>query len=262
MKRMVALALASLAAVALAAAPSQAASRRRTQARPRRTAVCVVVRSTARQQRRRAKARARRARRMVLRCRGVRGARGRQGPRGRDGAPGPAGPQGPPGAQGPQGPQGPAGPVGTAMRSARVSAAERTSSTTFAPLATPGPSVVVDVPASGAILVAASVVAADGDGLVGLYEDGRPFAAATGWCSSELPGTLFEAPADAADDPVRYSTAAGGLMGCLNFGPPLALLLETTPGRHTYELRYALDDCGCSTEVTFSDRRLWVTPLP
>jgi hypothetical protein len=48
---------------------------------------------------------------------------------------------------------------------------------------------------------------------------------------------------------------------CATVGAPSPVTFQTTPGAHTYELRYAF--CGCSgTEVTFSNRRLWVNPIP
>jgi hypothetical protein len=47
--------------------------------------------------------------------------------------------------------------------------------------------------------------------------------------------------------------------GCAS-AAPAPVYFTTTTGTHSYELRYLY--CGCSgTEATFSQRRLWVTPL-
>ena len=54
---------------------------------------------------------------------------------------------------------------------------------------------------------------------------------------------------------------AAPTFGCGSNGPPGPVLFETTPGEHTYSLRYA--DCGCDpADAEFSDRTLTVAPRP
>jgi hypothetical protein len=198
--------------------------------------------------------------------RGPAGAKGRTGPKGKTGPQGRAGPTGPTGATGPQGATGPAGSTVTAgtSRYAEIATAESTSSMGFVALATPGPSVTVSVPPSGTIQVAASTQATDGDGAVSLFQDGvqMPGQAPAGLCAGPG-GTLFDAPGETAS-PGPFSTP--GIFspyGCASVGPPGAVTFQTTPGAHTYELRYAFVNCGCSgTQATFSNRRLWVNPIP
>lgn len=208
---------------------------------------------------------------------------GKQGKQGRPGAGGPAGPKGDSGAPGqngqsgatgPQGPVGPQGPQGVpglaagAPRYAEVRTAERTSSETYVRLTTPGPSVTVVVQTSGTIQVAASSYVADGDGAVSLYEDGEQMpgqapgdlGGGTGFCSGP-DGVLFDAPAISSDTFGPFGTPGVLNFGyCATVGAPGFVTFQTTPGRHTYELRYAF--CGCTgTEATFSNRRLWVYPI-
>ncbi|HST37894.1 MAG TPA: hypothetical protein VLK58_00220 [Conexibacter sp.] len=206
---------------------------------------------------------------------GTAGATGPAGTNGRDGATGPlgpVGPGGPAGPDGPEGPEGPEGPPGVAAgvpRYAIVTTAESTSSETYVQLTTPGPSVTVTVQASGTIQVAASAEAADDDGAVSLYEDGvqMPGQApgdldeGTGPCSGPN-GVLFDAPVGSTGGiPGPYGTPGGLNFGfCAAIGAPGFVTFQTTPGRHTYELRYAY--CGCAgTQVTFSNRKLWVYPI-
>jgi hypothetical protein len=199
--------------------------------------------------------------------RGPAGSKGRTGPKGKTG---PQGGTGPTGATGPQGPTGPAGSTVSAgtSRYAEVAAAESTSSAGFVPLTTPGPSVTVSVPPSGTIQVAASTEATDGDGAVSLYQDGSqlagqtPYNANAPYCSGP-DGTLFDAPGSIAG-PGPFSTPGIlGVLGCATVGAPGPVLFQTTPGTHTYELRYAFANCGCGgTQATFSNRRLWVNPIP
>lgn len=273
MKRAIVLASTIICAAAPLAAPAAGKTATKTQTtRPKRAGVCVVVvkpgaRTTA--------PRGRRVRRSP-RCRGPRGARGPRGragprgPRGADGRNGANGTNGANGATGPAGPKGDKGDPGAPWAGTRyghVSAAVTTSAASFQALG--GPVVTVTAPASGTIQIAASVVAAGGDGVVSVYEDGAPLAGQNDLCASDgadyLANVLLDAQASVFDpDPVRFSTSGGVsvLGGCSGFGPPAPLVFQTAPGRHTYELRYAHFGCGCSTEVTFSDRRLWVTPLP
>jgi collagen triple helix repeat protein len=251
MKRTIVLVLAAVCAAALAAVPAAQGAARRTS---RSGAACVVVRTTKRGVTRR-----------VVRCRGPRGARGKAGPRGATGprgADGAAGKDGAAGSQGAQGPQGPAGPpAGGATRYGVVRAAEATESLDFTQLTTPGPSLTVGVPLSGTIQVAASVEVVDDDGAVSLYEDGNQIAGQGSFCDGP-PGTLFDAPFLDPSMPGPFGTPGSrGVFGCTTVGAPGFVLFQTTPGTHTYELRYA--SCDCTPDpTTFSNRRLWIAPLP
>jgi hypothetical protein len=194
---------------------------------------------------------------------GKTGASGAKGDKGDAGATGATGPQGPAGQTGATGPAG-TGAVTTSF--AVVPTAQSTSSTTFVPLTTPGPSVSVTVPASGFVQVTASAATnADGDGAVALFLDGtlvdRPGSELCGGGA----GTLFDTLGDslALATPAVFGTPGTfGTFGCFTIGSPGPVVLAASPGPHTFELRYALTSCGCSTLATFSDRRLWVTPLP
>lgn len=204
--------------------------------------------------------------------RGATGPSGSQGPAGTPGGNGANGPQGPAGRDGATGPAGPEGPPGLAAgtpRYAIVRAAESTSSETYVQLATPGPSVTVTVQTSGTIMVAASSMGADDDGAVSLYEDdvqmpgqagGDHDGTGFGPCSGP-DGVLFDVPATGTDAIGPFGTPAVFSIGfCAGVGAPGWVTFQTTPGRHTYELRYAY--CGCAgTQATFSERKLWVYPI-
>jgi hypothetical protein len=119
-----------------------------------------------------------------------------------------------------------------------------------------GPSVAVQVPSSGLIEVWAQATIADGS--VSLYEDGSQVdgQSPNNICPGP-PGALLAAaggPPFVAATPTAFSIA-----GCGADGPPGSVLFETTPGTHTYSLRYA--DCGCDpADAQFSDRTLRVAP--
>jgi hypothetical protein len=257
-------ALVAVLAVALAGAgPAQAG-------RVARRGVCVVVVKQGSKRSTPPPPSARGGRRSP-RCRGPRGRAGPQGkagPRGRTGAggatgaPGRAGANGAPGRDGATGPQGAPGPASTGTRYTIVRATETTDSPTFVRLATPGPSVTVRVPESGLIQVAASVEAADDDGAVSLYEDGDQMSGQSDICVPGLPGVLFQSPASYFPGGGVFSTPGSmGVLGCGTLGAPGPVLFQTTEGTHTYELRYAT--CDCTPDPTrFSNRRLWVTPMP
>jgi hypothetical protein len=126
-----------------------------------------------------------------------------------------------------------------------------------------GPSVTVSVPASGLIEVWAQAVVY-AEGAVSLFEDGKPLAGQAELCSpQEKTGALFSVSAETGD-PIAVgtpATAAAGICGTL--GAPGPVLFQTTPGTHTYELRYA--SCGCEDAAEaagFTDRRLIVAPRP
>jgi hypothetical protein len=126
-----------------------------------------------------------------------------------------------------------------------------------------GPSVTVGVLSSGLIEVWAQATVS-GEGAVSLFEDGKPLEGQAAFCSpDEDAGVLFAVGLEAGE-PITISTpAAGGVGLCGSLGAPGPVLFQTTPGTHTYELRYA--SCGCEDPAEaagFSDRRLFVAPRP
>jgi hypothetical protein len=196
----------------------------------------------------------------LARQKAAQGPAGPAGPAGASGPAGEAGAAGPAGATGPEGPAGavgPPGPAGTAaIAFAEQAASVSTDSSEYVALG--GPSVEVDVPASGLIEVAAQATLPDGsdDGAVALFEDG-----------DLMPGQATDCGPSGAVALFSLSSFGGETVGgtpatlpmCATLGAPAAVRFVTTPGPHTYELRYAL--C-CTGTATFEDRRLWVTPLP
>ncbi len=126
-----------------------------------------------------------------------------------------------------------------------------------------GPSVTVAVPASGLIEVWSQAVVY-GEGAVSLFEDGKPLAGQAALCSpQEDTGVLFAVGAEAGEPIAVGTPAAGGVGVCGSLGAPGPVLFQTSPGTHTYELRYA--SCGCEDAAEpagFSDRRLFVAPRP
>ena len=145
----------------------------------------------------------------------------------------------------------------TRVRTAAATGSVTTDSEEFVALAG-GPSVQVTVPPSGLIEVWAQATI-DEDGAVSLYEDGKPMPGQAEFCGPGGPGVLF-ALEGGIGEPVAIGTPAGPGIGlCGSLGAPAPVLFQTTPGTHTYELRYA--DCGCGGEdPAFSDRRLFVGP--
>ncbi len=129
-----------------------------------------------------------------------------------------------------------------------------------------GPSVEVNVPASGLIEVWAQVTM-DGAGTASLYQDGAEMPGQSEVCGApEGGGGLFSGESTAAPgEPTTLGTPAS-LPFCGTEGAPGPVLFQTTPGTHRYELRYA--SCGCSeggpgaSPVTFSARRIYVAPRP
>ena len=197
--------------------------------------------------------------------RGPIGLQGDPGPRGQQGLPGGTGPQGPQGDTGPQGTtgaQGPTGP-GTDFEFGEKTGTVTQNASSYSPF--DGPSVTVTVPASGRIVVAASVTMLL-DGAVGLFEDGALMQDQDpeGLCGGlgSLAGALLVHFYPLGSDPVTLSTPGGAsVAGCgVSTGAPSPMIFETTPGTHTYALQYAT--CGCGGSVDFSNRRLWVAPLP
>lgn len=119
-----------------------------------------------------------------------------------------------------------------------------------------GPSVTVTVPPSGLIEVWAQATLEAGS--VSLYEDGEQMPGQSEDCAPEGAGGAL------------FSGEGGRLVGtpavppfCSASGAPGAVLFQTTPGTHTYELRYATT-CACeeAPAPTISDRRLYVAPRP
>ena len=109
-----------------------------------------------------------------------------------------------------------------------------------------------------------------GDGLVvvvALYEDGRrvPISDELGACTGNpaLGDVLLSAFVGPGGD-VTLSTPGASLFGSACGVPGDAaspVLFESTPGEHTYDLRYA--DCGCDpSDASFSDRTLRVAARP
>jgi hypothetical protein len=145
----------------------------------------------------------------------------------------------------------------TQVRSAFAPDQVTTGSEEFLALAG-GPAVQVTVPASGLIEVWAQATINE-DGAVSFYEDGRPMGGQAELCGPEGPGVLF-AVEGSPGEPLTVATPAGPGIGiCGSLGAPAPVLFQTTPGAHTYELRYA--DCGCGGEdPSFSNRRLFVGP--
>lgn len=126
-----------------------------------------------------------------------------------------------------------------------------------------GPSVTVGVLSSGLIEVWAQATVFN-EGAVSLFEDGKPLEGQAEFCSpDEDAGVLFSVAAETGE-PLTISTPAGGGVGlCGSLGAPGPVLFQTTPGTHTYELRYA--SCGCEDPAEaagFADRRLFVAPRP
>lgn len=126
-----------------------------------------------------------------------------------------------------------------------------------------GPSVTVDVPQSGIVEVAATVTfGTPNDGLVGLFEDGQqvPLRQPAGICGSgDIDEALLSMSTDLGEDVTMSTPPASNLgLGCGTFGSAASpVQIETTPGTHTYSLRYA--DCGCDpSDTTFSNRTLRV----
>lgn len=148
--------------------------------------------------------------------------------------------------------------------SAVAAAAATTESETLVALPG-GPSLGVTVPVSGLIEVWAQATTDEG-GAVSLFEDGQPMA---GQIELELcggkpgSGILFSGGPLESEPTLAIGTPGSLSLGgiCASVGPPGPVLFQTTPGHHTYELRY--ESCGCAgpgSPVTFSNRRLYVAP--
>jgi hypothetical protein len=152
---------------------------------------------------------------------------------------------------------------------AEAGGAVTTSSTASYVALAGGPSVSVSVPqatnapqGTGLIEVAAQAHINDDAGAVALFQDGSPMPGQSDVCDQVVgtPGPALFTSTDGLSG--TWSTPASVAItgNCGSTGPAAPVMFVTTVGQHTYELRYAF--CGCAgTDATFSQRRLWVTPL-
>jgi Collagen triple helix repeat (20 copies) len=215
---------------------------------------------------------------ILARKKQLRGKTGKQGPQGKTGATGPAGaagPAGPAGATGPagspgtpgaDGQTGPPGPAGQPpkLQFASESAGAATNDTTFQDLG--GPSLTVDVPASGLVEIYAQVTFDGETGAAALYDGSTRAAGQDPTCGPNPPTdpALIRADASGFGGPLTTATGTSPNIitdGCGTLGPPTPVLFQLSPGTHTLSLRYA--QCGCSaSDAEFSDRKLWASPRP
>lgn len=137
-----------------------------------------------------------------------------------------------------------------------------TESETFVKLAD-GPVVTLPVAGSGLVQVWAGAEVNDG-GAVSLYEDGQQVVGQAKCLGgeSDADGVLFASPGGGAggEEPLLLGTPAT-LDLCSTLGAPGPVIFQSSPGSHTFELRYSAA-CSCSGTATFSERRLVVQPLP
>jgi hypothetical protein len=151
---------------------------------------------------------------------------------------------------------------------AEVSGTATTGSTSdYVSLGGPAVSVTVsqaaNAPGGTALIEVAAQAHIDDDaGAVALYQDGSPMPGQSDICDqvAGTPGPALFTSTDGLSG--TWSTPASLVVtgNCGSTGPAAPVMFVTTPGQHTYELRYAF--CGCSgSDATFSQRRLWVTPL-
>src|SRR6266545_4568259 len=152
---------------------------------------------------------------------------------------------------------------------AEASGAATTSSTSSYVALSGGPSVTVSVPqaanapqGTGLIEVAAQAHIDDDAGAVALFQDGAPMPGQSDVCDQVVgtPGPALFTSTDGLSG--TWSTPASIIFtgNCGSTGPAAPVMFVTAAGSHTYELRYAF--CGCAgSDATFSQRKLWVTPL-
>jgi hypothetical protein len=180
------------------------------------------------------------------------------------------GAQGPPGATGPAGPTGAAGPGILASSFAQATGAVSTDSEVdYVALPagpTSQPNVTITVGASGTIQVAAQAFIDEEAGAVSLFEDGTIMPGQSDVCEQALfgdPGPpLFTSPDGFPGGGTWSTPASDPLLGnCASTGPAAPVMFQTTPGTHTYELRYAYCGCTPGDSAEFSQRKLWVTAL-
>jgi hypothetical protein len=146
----------------------------------------------------------------------------------------------------------------TKVKSSLAPGAVTTEEEKFVPLPG-GPSVTVTAPASGLIEVWAQVTVAE-EGATALFEDGQKMAGQGESCGAGFDTALIAVKFGGPEPTTIATPGAPGFVGCGVLGPPGSVLFQTSPGTHTYELRY--ESCGCSPEATFSQRLLRVAPRP
>jgi hypothetical protein len=166
-------------------------------------------------------------------------------------------------------PVAPVAPAAIGAAFAEASGAQSTSSDTQFVTLPGGPSLTVNVPRSanapsgtGFIQVAASARVGDEGGAVSLFEDGSPVAGQGDLCQTiaAAPDPTLFVSVDTIPGVYATPGTPDFITGGCASGAPAPVYFTTTTGTHSYELRYLY--CGCSgTEATFSERRLWVTPL-
>ena len=146
------------------------------------------------------------------------------------------------------------------------------STTAFVPLG--GPEVTLNVPQSGLIEVFASAKFGNeadgsvaGDGVIALFEDGQKVPVTAddtfGICAvPDLEGSLILSSGSTNEEWIFSTPPALGPIGCgISGAAPGGVLLQRSPGQHTYELRYG--DCDCEPEpAAISERVLRVIPRP
>jgi hypothetical protein len=125
-----------------------------------------------------------------------------------------------------------------------------------------GPSVQVTVPGSGLIEVWSQADVLDDDGgTLALFEDGQPMPgiADEDFCGDD--SALLSMQGGGPGDFETFSTPPTvSLLGCTNAGAPAPVLLETSPGQHTYEVGYS--ECVCGGQAEFQNRVLRIAPRP
>jgi hypothetical protein len=149
------------------------------------------------------------------------------------------------------------------VASAQVSGDVTTTAPIGSYVAGGGPSVTVTVPDSGLIEVwAQAEIRNDDGGAVGLFQDGAkvPGISEPDYCGDD--SALIEMEGGGPGDFDVFSTppTVNLVFGCLNFGAPSPVLVQTTPGQHTFELRYSA--CQCGGSGTFRHRVLRVAARP
>lgn len=155
------------------------------------------------------------------------------------------------------GPQGPAGTSAAPVQSASAAGTVTTESESYVQLAG-GPNVTVTVPSSGLIEVWAQV-SIEEEGAVALFEDGQLVPGQGEFCGAGAGFALLSVFFGPPGEPITIATpTAQAAFGCGVNGAPGSVLFQTTPGTHTYELRY--QTCGCAPEAIFSKRSLRVAP--
>jgi hypothetical protein len=201
-------------------------------------------------------------------ARGLQGPQGPAGPAGATGQTGATGAQGQTGATGATGPIGPIGPQGEPpkVQFAQETAGVSTDQDTFQDLG--GPSLTVDVPASGLVEVWAQATVGNDAGAIALYDGSSKAAGQDPTCGPNAPTdpALLQVDGTAlggTEVNIATGTSPNFSVGpvCGTLGPPSSVLFQLSPGTHTLSLRYAY--CGCGPgPVDFSDRKIWAAPRP